>query len=136
MRHRRNDIKLGRSPAHREALMASLVCSLIAEKRIQTTVAKAKSAQRVAERLVTTARQGTLASRRQVIEKLRSPAHASELIKSVIPAMGDRTSGYTRIMRLGRRVGDNAETALLEWVGIAPPNKRKAAVKEDEKKKS
>ena len=131
MRHRILDKKLGRSTAHREALMASLVRNFIAEKRMQTTLAKAKSAQRVAERLVTLARQGTLASRRLVIARLKDKRPAAELIATIVPALQGRTGGCTRILRLGRRTGDNAEMALLEWVGIEAPDKRKKKATEE-----
>jgi len=136
MRHRKLSTKLNRSTAHRNATMASLVCSLIAEKRIRTTVAKAKSAQRSAERLVTTARQGTLAARRRVISRIGRPAQAAELFETVVPAMEGRPGGFTRVIRLGRRTGDGAEMALLEWVGIIPPDKRKKPKAADDAKKS
>lgn len=125
MRHRILDKKLGRSKSHREALMASLVRSLIKEKRILTTLAKAKSAQREAEKLVTLARQGTLASRRLAIARLKDKAAAAELISTLLPLFAGRSGGYTRIVKLGRRTGDNAETALLEWIGVEIPDKRK-----------
>ena len=131
MRHRILDKKLGRSKAHREALMASLARNLIVEKRIRTTLAKAKSVQRVAERLVTLARKGTLASRRSVIARLKDKTQVVELFGKVVPGLEGRAGGFTRIMRLGRRTGDNAEMALLEWVGIAVPDKRKKKATEE-----
>lgn len=136
MRHRKLDKKLGRSTAHREALVASLVSSLILEKRIRTTVSKAKVAQRATERLVTVARTGTLAARRRVISKLRRPAVAKELIEKIVPSLGSRKSGCTRVIKIGRREGDNAELAFLEWVDIIAPDKRKKPATEEQPKKS
>jgi large subunit ribosomal protein L17 len=136
MRHRKLDKKLGRSTAHREALVASLVSSLILEKRIRTTVSKAKVAQRAAERLVTVARTGTLAARRRVIAQLRRPSVAKELIEKIVPSLGNRMSGCTRVTRIGRREGDNAELAFLEWVDIIAPDKRKKPATEEQQKKS
>ena len=131
MRHRILDKKLGRSKAHREALMASLVRSLIVEKRIRTTLAKAKSAQRVAERLVTLARKGTLASRRLAVAKLKEKGSAAELIAKLVPLLEGRVGGCTRIVQLGRRTGDNAEMAVLEWIGVTVPDKRKKKAPEE-----
>jgi large subunit ribosomal protein L17 len=114
--------------------MASLVRNLIAERRIHTSLAKAKACQGVAERLVTLARKKTLASRRLVIARLKDKNSAAELIEKVVPALEGRLGGCTRILRLGRRTGDNAELALLEWVGIDIPDKRKKKVKETPEK--
>lgn len=130
MRHRKADKKLGRSSAHREALMASLVCGLIEEKRIKTTLVKAKEARRLAEKVVTLARRGTLATRRQLIAILRQEKRATALVETVVPQLGERTSGFTRITKLGCRRSDGSEMALLEWVGIAPADKKKKKTEE------
>jgi len=125
MRHRMNDTKLGRSSAHRKALLASLVCGLIEEKRIKTTLPKARLARSMAEKMVTLALKGTLAARRQAIAALRRPERVAELFDQVAPGFKDRNGGYTRIVKLGPRAGDCAEMALLEWVGTAAPEKKK-----------
>jgi large subunit ribosomal protein L17 len=125
MRHRTQDKKLGRSLAHRSALVSALVCALVEEKRIKTTLAKAKVARRAAEKLVTVAHKGTLAARRQAIAALRREDRVVELFDKIAPQFKGRPGGCTRIMRLGRRRSDGSEMALLEWVGIAPADKKK-----------
>ena len=125
MRHRKKDKKLGRSLSHRRALISALVCGLIEEKRIKTTVAKAKAAKGAAEKMVTLARKGTLAARRQAIALLRRPTRVAELFDKIVPQFEGRAGGYTRIIRLGRRRSDGSEMVYLEWVGISPADKRK-----------
>ena len=116
MRHQRVAKKFGRSKAHRAELMASLVANLILQDRIVTTLPKAKQARRDAEKMVTLARKGTLASRRIAASRLRSPAAVKKLFDAVVPAMDGRPGGYTRIVKTGTRRGDAAEMAILEWV--------------------
>ena len=116
MRHQRVAKKFGRSKAHRAELMASLVANLILQDRIVTTLPKAKQARRDAEKMVTLARKGTLASRRLAASRLRSPAAVKKLFDAVVPAMDGRPGGYTRIVKTGTRRGDAAEMAILEWV--------------------
>ncbi|MCX7819737.1 MAG: 50S ribosomal protein L17 [Kiritimatiellae bacterium] len=116
MRHRKTTIKLGRTTAHRNALLASLVCSLILHGRIRTTLAKAKAARRLAERSVTWGRAGTLAARRRALAVLRQKRAVSRLFKEIAPAMSDRNGGYTRITRLPGRRRDSSTMAVLEWV--------------------
>ena len=116
MRHKCLNKKLGRSKAHREALMSSLVSHLIISERIETTLPKAKQARRDAEKMVTLARKGTLAARRLAASRLRSPQAVIKLFDHVVPAMEGRAGGYTRIVKTRRRRGDAAELALLEWV--------------------
>ena len=116
MRHQRLAKKFGRSKAHRAELMASLVANLIIQDRITTTLPKAKQARRDAEKMVTLARKGTLASRRIAASRLRSPAAVKKLFDAVVPAMDGRPGGYTRIVKTGTRRGDAAEMAILEWV--------------------
>ena len=129
MRHRKKTIKLGRTSEHRAALLSSLVCNLIARKRIVTTVPKAKAARSYAEKMVTLGKRGTLASRRQALSKLRKVDAVSELFTAVAPAFKDRQGGYTRIMRLQKRASDSSEMAILEWVNYIPvaPKKKKPA---------
>ena len=116
MRHQRIVKKFGRSTSHRKALMSSLVTNLILQSSIKTTLAKAKQARKDAEKIVTLARKGTLASRRLAASRLQSPAAVQALFDSVVPSMDGRKGGYTRILKLGTRRGDGAETCLLQWV--------------------
>ena len=136
MRHRLQSSKLGRSPEHRAATMAALVCALIERKRIETTHAKAKQARSMAEKLVTIGREELLAvsqnnkdkaifARRKAITALRHPKFAAMLVKDVVPQFSGRNGGYTRIIKLGKRKSDSSEMVLLEWVGIAPPERKK-----------
>ncbi|MFH0907747.1 MAG: 50S ribosomal protein L17 [bacterium] len=131
MRHRKKTIKLGRTSEHRDALLASLVCNLIAAKRIVTTIAKAKAARSLAEKMVTLGKRGDLTARRRAISTLRHDGPVSTLFSTVAPAMKDRQGGYTRIMRLGRRPSDSSEMAILEWVNyVSKPPKPKADKKD------
>ena len=125
MRHRKKTIKLGRTSAHREALLSNQVCSLIAAKRITTTLPKARATRSFAEKMVTLAKQGTLAARRRAVALLRSKDRVAELFQTIGPAFKDRAGGYTRIMKLGRRASDTSEMVLLEWVNYIPQPPRK-----------
>lgn len=116
MRHKRIAKKLGRTTSHRKALMSSLVTNLILESSIKTTLAKAKQARKDAEKMVTLARKGTLASRRLAAARLQQPKAVEKLFDSVVPMMEGRQGGYTRIVKLGRRRGDAAEMCILQWV--------------------
>lgn len=120
MRHRRKITKLGRSPSHRKALISSQVCSLIREKRIKTTLSKAKLCRSAAEQAVTVAKTGTLSARRKLIAELRHEEFVTLLFDQIVPAQQNRTSGYTRIVKLGRRPSDGSEMAILEWCGNEP----------------
>jgi len=122
MRHRKRTVKLGRRSAHRNELLANLVCALIDNKRIKTTLPKARAARGLAEKMVTLGKKGTLAHRRQAIAKLKQVNSVKELFDNVAPAFADRSGGYTRIVKLGRRISDSSEMVLLEWVdAIAAP---------------
>jgi large subunit ribosomal protein L17 len=116
MRHKRVEKKFGRSKAHREELLSSLVANLILQDRIRTTLPKAKQARRDAEKIVTLARKGTLAARRLAAARLRRPEAVTKLFDSVTPAMEGRQGGFTRIVKLGARRSDGSEMALIEWV--------------------
>ncbi len=122
MRHRKKTVKLGRTSAHRNELLANLVCALIDNKRIKTTLPKAKAARSLAEKMVTLGKKGTLAARRQAISTLKNEKSVKDLFEAVAPAFADRAGGYTRIIKLGRRISDSSEMVLLEWVdSIAAP---------------
>jgi len=110
-----------------------MVCSLIERKRIETTLPKAKLARTLAERMVTLARGGGLAAMRQAESTLVQRKCVSMLFKDIAPKFEGRNGGYTRILKTGRRMGDGAEMAMLEWVDIAPvPTRKKKKVKKDE----
>lgn len=125
MRHRKAGRKLGRSTAHRSALLSALVCAFIERKRIQTGLAKAKEARRLAERIVKLGRDGTLAARRRAIAILKREKPVQTLFTEIVPKLGDRCGGWTRIVKLGRRKGDGAEMAILEWTDVAPAPRKK-----------
>ena len=134
MRHLKRTAKLGRQFEHRNAMLANMVCSLIKHKRITTTLAKAKAARSVAEKMVTLGKKGTLHARRLVAAKLHTSGPAVELSKAgrqkwraqedvlrilfedIAPAFKGRAGGYTRIVKLEQRPGDSAQKAILEWV--------------------
>ena len=122
MRHRKRTVKLGRTSAHRNELLANLVCALIDNKRIKTTGPKAKAARSLAEKMVTLGKKGTLAARRQAIATLKQEKSVRELFDNVAPTFADRAGGYTRIIKLGRRMSDSSDMVLLEWVeSVAAP---------------
>ncbi len=122
MRHRKRTVKLGRTSAHRNELLANLVCALIDNKRIKTTLPKARAARGLAEKMVTLGKKGTLAHRRQAIATLKQTDSVKELFDHVAPVFSSRSGGYTRIIKLGRRMSDSSEMVLLEWVeSIAAP---------------
>ena len=116
MRHNVSGRKLNRTPAHRKMLYRNLVTALFKHERIQTTVPKAKEARSVAEKLITFAKRGDLHARRMAARKLNEPAVLQKLFEEIGPRYAERPGGYTRIMRLGPRKGDNAELAILELV--------------------
>ncbi len=127
MRHRVQGRKLGRTTAHRKALFRNQLISLFTHERIITTVAKAKELRPQAERMVTLARTGSLADRRLILKTVPDKAIVRRLFDDIAPRFADRPGGYTRIMRLGRRRGDGAELAILEFVDFAPKKHEPAA---------
>jgi len=116
MRHRVSFRKLSRTHEHRRALLRNLVTSLFLHERIETTVAKAKEARRVAERIITFAKRGDLAARRHVDSYVFDPSATRKLFDTIAPWYKDRQGGYTRIIRIGRRLGDAGEIAVFELV--------------------
>lgn len=116
MRHRKDHRKLSRNWSHRRALLRNLVTALFEYERIETTVAKAKEARRLAERMITFGKQGDLAARRHVARFVMRPAVLSKLFDTIAPWYAERAGGYTRIIRIGHRLGDAGETAYLELV--------------------
>ena len=116
MRHRNKKIKLGRKKAHRSSMLANMACSLIEHKRINTTVTKAKALKRFIEPLVTKTKDDSTHNRRVVFKYLRNKESITELFRTISNKIGDRPGGYTRIIKLGKRMGDNADMALIEFV--------------------
>jgi large subunit ribosomal protein L17 len=124
MRHLKRTAKLGRTGGHRNAMLANLVCSLIKHKRVTTSLAKAKAARSVAEKMVTLGKSGTLHDRRLAAARLHQEDAVKILFTEIAPAQKERHGGYTRIVKLGQRQGDAGQRAILEWVDIdltAPP---------------
>lgn len=119
MRHRKKTAKLQRNAPQRKALLSGLACSLIRERRIRTTLAKAKAIRPVAERLVTLGKRGDLHARRQAISFLRHKQIVSKLFGEIATACADRQGGYCRITKLGPRHTDSAPMAYIEWVDLA-----------------
>ena len=116
MRHQKNTRKLGRTSQHRDAMLANIVASLIIHKRVKTTLAKAKAARPLAEKLVTLGKGGTLHDHRLAVAKIGQKDAVATLFKTIAPGFKDRKGGYTRIVKLGPRQSDSAPVALLEWV--------------------
>jgi large subunit ribosomal protein L17 len=139
MRHLKRTAKLGRTFEHRNAMLANMVCSLIKYKRVTTTLAKAKAARSVAEKMVTLGKRGTLQSRRLAAARLHAHGPTEQLTKEerrkwrkegdvlrilfeeIAPAFKERNGGYTRIVKMEQRPGDAATRAILEWVDYTPP---------------
>jgi large subunit ribosomal protein L17 len=136
VRHRKSGRKLGRDASHRKALYANLTGALIEHGRIKTTVAKAKEVRPVAEQMITLGRRGGVHARRQALKFLRSQDVVHKLFDDVGPRFKDREGGYSRIVRIGPRLGDAAEMAYLELVDFtpepAPPRRRRRREEEVE----
>ncbi|WP_291274451.1 50S ribosomal protein L17 [Flavobacterium sp.] len=116
MRHGKKVNHLSRQTGHRKAMLANMACSLIEHKRINTTVAKAKALKQFVEPLVTKSKEDTTHNRRIVFSYLRNKYAVTELFREVAAKVGDRPGGYTRIIKLGNRLGDNADMAMIELV--------------------
>jgi large subunit ribosomal protein L17 len=116
MRHLKQGRKLGRTTAHRKALLRNLVTALLEHERIITTEPKAKELRRVADRLVTLGKRRSLHARRQALQVVHSDATVRKLFDEIAPRFAERQGGYTRILRLGFRLGDAAAMAVVELV--------------------
>jgi large subunit ribosomal protein L17 len=127
MRHRRAGKKLGRDSAHRKALYSNLAGALIEHGRIKTTQAKAKAVKPFAEQMITLGKRGDLHARRLALAELRSQDVVHQLFADVAPRFADRPGGYTRIVKLGPRLGDAAEMVYLELVDYQPAGTAPAA---------
>jgi large subunit ribosomal protein L17 len=116
MRHGKKVMHLGRKTAHRKSMLANMACSLIEHKRINTTVTKAKALKQFIEPLVTKSKNDTTHNRRLAFSALRDKTAVTELFRNISDKIGDRPGGYTRIIKLGNRLGDNAAMAMIELV--------------------
>ena len=116
MRHLKRNAKLGRKGAHRNAMLANMVCSLIKNKRVTTTLAKAKAVRPVAEKMVTLGKKGSIHHRRLAASRLHQEDAVQILFNEIAPGHQDRPGGYTRIVKLHERRGDAAQMAMIEFV--------------------
>ncbi|MBN2227914.1 MAG: 50S ribosomal protein L17 [candidate division Zixibacteria bacterium] len=136
MRHQVKTKKLNRPTPHREAMLANLATSVLEHRTIHTTEARAKEVRRVVDRLITIAKQDTLAARRQVGKTIRNKDVVKKLFSEIIPQFQDRPSGYTRVLRTGFRRGDSAMMSMVELLTAKPKiEKEKDKKKEKAAKK-
>jgi large subunit ribosomal protein L17 len=130
MRHGKKINHLSRKTAHRSAMLSNMACSLIEHKRINTTLAKAKALRKYVEPLITKSKEDTTHNRRVVFRYLKNKDASSVLFRDVAPKISDRPGGYTRIIKLNNRLGDNAEMAMIELVDF-----NELLIKDQSKKK-
>ena len=116
MRHKVKGRKLGRTASHRKATLIALATSLLRYKRIKTTLAKAKETRGFVERIITRAKKGDLNSHKLIMSYIKDKEVVKELFSDIVPKIGDRPGGYTRVVKLGNRNGDAAQMALIELV--------------------
>ena len=135
MRHHVNTRKLGRTSAHRLAMYRNMVTSLLEHERVETTHAKARELRRVADRMITLGKRGDLHARRQAAKFVRSRDVAGKLFGELAQRYADRPGGYTRVLRLRRRVGDAAEMSIVELVEEFEPRKKTEKAKKTASKK-
>jgi len=136
MRHRVKGRKLKRTASHRAALKNSLATSLLKHKRIKTTLAKAKETRGFVENIITKAKKNDLNARRQVMRYINDKEVVKELFNDIVPKIGDRPGGYTRVVKLGNRIGDAASMAVIELVDYNEViNKQAEEVKEKRESK-
>ena len=138
MRHGKKFNHLGRKAAHRKAMLANMACSLIEHKKIKTTLAKAKALRVYVEPLITKSKNDTTHSRRTVFSYLKQKEAITELFGDIATKVADRPGGYTRIIKLGNRMGDNASMAMIEFVDYNEiySQNNKSSKKESPKKES
>jgi len=135
MRHLVKKKKLGRNTSHRRALLRNLVTSFLEKERIRTTLAKAKAAKPLAEKMITLARKDTLHAKRQALRFIYKKPVVKKLFEELGPRFSERPGGYTRIIKIGPRAGDGAEMAILELIGSEFKKKVKKKGKEKAKPK-
>lgn len=136
MRHQKKTLKLGLTAAHRKALLANQVCSLIEHQRIKTTLAKCKAVRPLAEKMVTLGKKGSLHARRTALAVLRQKGAVKKLFDDIAPRSATRNGGYTRIVKLGQRKSDSAAVAFIEWVDAPQPTEEPAVEETGKKRKS
>lgn len=120
MRHRVHTFKVGRTSSHRRAMLANMVSSLIEHGQITTSLVKAKEARRFAEKLVTMAKSDNVHHRRLAVARIHDKSAVKKLFDEIAPKYMERQGGYTRILKLGKRIGDATEMSILQWVEAAP----------------
>ena len=130
MRHLVAGSKLGKQPAHRRAVLRNLVTNVIEKERITTTIARARAARPLVEKMITLGKRDTLHARRQAAAFLQTKDATRKLFGEIAPRFSDRAGGYTRIVRVGWRIGDGAELAILELIGSELKKKEKKAKRE------
>lgn len=135
MRHRVSGKKLRRNTAHRRALLRNLVTSVLERERVRTTLAKAKAARPVTEKMITLAKKDSLHTRRQALRFIFKKDIVKKLFEEIGPRFSERPGGYTRIVKLGPRAGDGAEMAMIELIGSEFKKKEKKKEKEKAKAK-
>jgi large subunit ribosomal protein L17 len=132
MRHLKSGSKLGKQPAHRRAVLRNLVTNLIEKERIHTTILRAKATRRLAEKMITLGKRDSLHARRQAASFLMTPGATEKLFSDLAPRFADRPGGYTRIIRVGWRLGDGADLAILEFIGSELKKKEKKQRRKEE----
>ncbi len=132
MRHNKSGRTLGRKPDHRQHMMRNMVTSFLEKEKITTTVTRAKELRMLAERMITLGKRGDLHARRQALQVIRDPKVVAKLFEMIAPRFSDRPGGYTRIIKLVNRQGDNAPMAIIELVeeGYKAPAKADSATEE------
>lgn len=135
MRHGKKTINLGRKSAHRKSMLANMACSLIEHKRINTTSTKAKALKRFIEPIITKSKSDTTHNRRLSFSLLRDKEAVSELFREIAAKVGDRPGGYTRIIKLGNRLGDNADMSMIELVDFNKVYKTDEKVKKKSRRR-
>lgn len=133
MRHRVKGRKLKRTASHRTATLRSLATSVLKHKRIKTTLAKAKEARTFVEKLITKAKRNDLNSKRLVASEIKDKEVVKELFAEIVPKIGDRPGGYTRVVKLGHRDGDAAQMAILELVDYNEVANKKAEERKEKR---
>jgi large subunit ribosomal protein L17 len=136
MRHNKKFNHLGRTASHRNAMLSNMACSLIKHKRITTTLAKAKALKKFVEPLITKSKNDTTNSRRVVFSNLQDKVAVTELFKEISVKIADRPGGYTRIIKTGHRLGDNAEMCFIELVDYNENMAKEAAKKSTRTRRS
>jgi large subunit ribosomal protein L17 len=134
MKHLVKGRKLRRTTAHRKALLRNLVTSFLEKERVKTTLAKAKEARPLAEKLITLAKKNTLHTKRQALRVLTKESAAKKLFEEIAPRFSERPGGYTRIVKIGTRLGDGAQMAMFELVGSEYKKKEKKKKDKETKK--